>query len=140
MNKSANGTDLVNVSGLRVVATKDSGDDVVIVKDVNFSVARGEVVALIGESGSGKTTIALSLLGYARGGCRIVGGSIRVGQRDLLNMSPAELSHMRGRDVAYIAQSAAAAFNPSKTLMDQVIESALIHKTMSRAQAEAKAI
>ena len=131
---------LVEVSGLRVVAGTDDGDDVVIVKDVDFSIARGEVLALIGESGSGKTTIALSLMGYARSGCHITGGRIRIGQREVLSMDEAALEGMRGCDVAYIAQSAAAAFNPSRTLMDQVIESALNHKTMSRAAAQAKAI
>jgi peptide/nickel transport system ATP-binding protein len=134
------GATLVEVKGLRVVASKDDGNDTVIVKDVDFSLARGEVLALIGESGSGKTTIALSLMGYARSGCRIVSGSVRIGQRDVLALSHGELCGMRGRDVAYIAQSAASAFNPSRTLMEQVIESALIHKTLSREQAEAKAI
>src|SRR5450830_41112 len=131
---------LVEVSGLRVVASKDDGEDVVIVKDVDFSIARGEVLALIGESGSGKTTIALSLMGYARAGCHIAGGRIRIGQREVLSMDQAALEGMRGCDVAYIAQSAASAFNPARTLMEQVIESALNHKTMSRAAAQAKAI
>ncbi len=131
---------LVEVSGLRVVVRKDDDSEIVIVKDVDFSIARGEVLALIGESGSGKTTIALSLLGYARSGCHIVGGRIRIGQREVLSLNQAALEGMRGCEVAYIAQSAAAAFNPSRTLMDQVIESALSHKTMSRAAAEAKAI
>jgi peptide/nickel transport system ATP-binding protein len=131
---------LVEVNGLRVAARKDDDSEIVIVKEVDFSIARGEVLALIGESGSGKTTIALSLLGYARAGCHIAGGRIRIGQREVLSMSERELEGMRGCDVAYIAQSAASAFNPSRTLMDQVIESALNHKTMTRAAAQEKAI
>ena len=71
--------DLVRVSGLRVVARNESGADHVIVKDVSFSIPQGEVLALIGESGSGKTTIALALMGYARGGCSIASGSVDVG-------------------------------------------------------------
>ena len=130
---------LVEVSGLRVVARKE-GVDTPIVKDVGFSIPRGEVLALIGESGSGKTTIALSLLGYARRGCRIREGSIRIGETRVLELDAEGLYDLRGRKVSYIAQSAAAAFNPMKTIMDQVVEGALIHGTSKRAQAEAKAV
>ena len=134
------GQPLVQVTGLRVNARKDDGSPVEIVKDVSFNVARGEVLALIGESGSGKTTIALSLLGYARAGCHIAGGEIRIGQRQIDRMDEKALLAMRGHHVAYIAQSAAAAFNPARTLMDQVIESALQHRVMDRATATRKAI
>ena len=75
---------LVEVKDLRVVAENEDGSETPIVKDVGFSLAKGEVLALIGESGSGKTTIALSLLGYARAGCRLAGGSIRVGDTPIL--------------------------------------------------------
>src|SRR3989442_10035014 len=132
--------DLVRVAGLRVVAHTDSGDETAIVKDVSFSIPKGEVLALIGESGSGKTTIALSLLGYARRGCRIAAGSIRIGDTKVLELGAEELYALRGRKVSYIAQSAAAAFNPIKTIMDQVIEGAIIHGTASRADAQAKAV
>jgi peptide/nickel transport system ATP-binding protein len=131
---------LVQVQGLRVVARNDAGIDIPIVKGVDFSLNKGEVLALIGESGSGKTTIALSLMGYARQGCRIAGGSVRVGEQQVLELDDKGLAALRGRTVAYIAQSAASAFNPAKTLMDQVVESAAIHHTMPRAQAEAKAV
>jgi peptide/nickel transport system ATP-binding protein len=131
---------LVQVKGLRVVARNDAGIDIPIVKGVDFSLNKGEVLALIGESGSGKTTIALSLMGYARQGCRIAGGSVRVGEQQVLELDDKGLAALRGRTVAYIAQSAASAFNPAKTLMDQVVESAAIHHTMPRAQAEAKAV
>ncbi len=130
---------LVEISGLRVTATKDRGADVDIVRDINVTIARGEVLALIGESGSGKTTIALTLLGYARRGCRIAGGSVRIGGDDVLAMSPVELSQLRGRRVAYVAQSAAAAFNPSQRVMDQVTEGVRMRGLMTRAAAEAKA-
>jgi peptide/nickel transport system ATP-binding protein len=131
---------LVEVRGLDVVARGEDGSEHRIVKNVSFSIARGEVVALIGESGSGKTTIALSLLGYARRGCRIAGGSIRIGGTDILSLSRGALSQVRGREVAYVAQSAAASFNPSQRLMTQVVEAARIHGLTSRRQAEAKAL
>jgi peptide/nickel transport system ATP-binding protein len=131
---------LVEVEGLRVAARNEDGHEALIVKDVSFAVAPGEVVALIGESGSGKTTIALSLMGYARSGCRIVGGKVRLGDTaNVLSLSRAELAHLHGREVAYIPQSAAAAFNPAKPLMTQVVESARIHRTMSISVARAKA-
>jgi peptide/nickel transport system ATP-binding protein len=133
-------TELVKVENLRVIARSDSGRETPIVRDISFAVPRGKVVALIGESGSGKTTIALSLMGYARSGCRIAGGSIRIGEREILSLSASEKAKIRGRNVSYIAQSAAAAFNPAKTIMSQVIESAMIHRLTSRAEAEAKAV
>jgi peptide/nickel transport system ATP-binding protein len=133
-------SELVEVRNLRVVARSDSGRETPIVQDVSFTVPRGKVVALIGESGSGKTTIALSLMGYARNGCRITGGSIRIGTQEILSLSDAEKAKIRGRNVSYIAQSAAAAFNPAKTIMSQVVESAMIHKLAPRAEAEAKAV
>src|SRR5580700_9075368 len=94
---------LVEVEGLRVAARNDRGEESLIVKDVGFNVAPGEVVALIGESGSGKTTIALSLMGYARAGCRIVGGKIRFGETpNVLALSRRQLSDLHGSKVAYI--------------------------------------
>jgi peptide/nickel transport system ATP-binding protein len=131
---------LVEVQGLRIVARKVGGGESAIVKDVSFSIPKGEVLALIGESGSGKTTIALALLGYARLGCRIARGSIRIGETQVLDLDAEALYGLRGAKVSYIAQSAAAAFNPMKTIMDQVVEGATIHGTATRAAAEAKAV
>ncbi|KAF1021491.1 MAG: Glutathione import ATP-binding protein GsiA [Paracidovorax wautersii] len=115
-----------------------------VVDRLSFSIRPGEVLALIGESGSGKTTTALALMGYARPGCTIAGGSVRLGEGaqavEVLTLPPAAQRALRGRTVAYIAQSAAASFNPSRTLMDQVVEPARIHGTLPRAEAEAKAI
>jgi len=135
---NADSAPLVDVAGLRVTARGARGETV-IVDDVSFTIARGEVVALIGESGSGKTTIALSLLGYARPGCKIAAGSIRVGNTQVRALSPSGLAQFRGRQVSYIAQSAAASFNPFQRVMAQVIESARIHHLLTRQAAEAKA-
>ncbi len=129
----------VRVQGLRIVAgTRDR--EQTIVHELSFAIAPGEVLALIGESGSGKTTTALVLMGYARSGCRIAAGSVRIGDTEVLQLDAAGQRALRGRRVAYIAQSAAASFNPSRTLMDQVVEPALIHGTSTRPEAEAKAV
>ena len=130
----------VEVSGLSIVVASAEAGEIPIVSDVGFNIAPGEVLALIGESGSGKTTIALALMGYARMGARIAGGQIRIGDDDILSLGPEAVRALRGRRIAYIAQSAAAAFNPSRTIMNQVIEPALIHGTARRAEAEVKAV
>ncbi len=129
----------VQVRGLKIVAGPADAEQT-IVHALSFDIAPGEVLALIGESGSGKTTTALALMGYARHGCRIAGGEVKIGDTEVLGLSEAQQRALRGRRVAYIAQSAAASFNPSRTIMDQVIEPALIHRVLSRAAAEAKAV
>src|SRR5690625_3694702 len=114
--------------------------DIPIVEDVSFSLARGKVLGLIGESGAGKSTIGLSSMAYGRGGVRITGGEILLNGRDLRLANAAALRSLRGKEVTYVAQSAAAAFNPAKRLMDQVIEATLHHGVMTRANARKRAI
>ncbi|MFN4060369.1 MAG: ABC transporter ATP-binding protein [Paracoccus hibiscisoli] len=131
---------LASIRDLRLGATTDSGREVEIIKGVSIDIAPGEIVALIGESGSGKTTIALSLMGHCRPGCRIRSGSVMVDGTDMATAPERHRAAMRGTTVAYVPQSAAAAFNPSTRLIDQVIEVARIHRLMPMDQARAKAV
>lgn len=131
---------LVEIRDLKVEATTDTGRRVEIIKGVSLDVAEGEIVALIGESGSGKTTIALTLMGYARPGCRISGGSVLVAGNELVTLTEKQRSKVRGTEVTYVPQSAAAAFNPAATIMDQVIEVTRIHGLMAAAEARARAV
>lgn len=133
-------SDLVQIRDLHVEATTDTGRRVEIIKGVSIDIAEGEIVALIGESGSGKTTIAMTLMGYARPGCRISGGQVVVDGDDVVALTETQRSEIRGTKVAYVPQSAAAAFNPAMTILDQVIEVTRIHKLMSPEAARAKAI
>lgn len=131
---------LVEVINLRVDAKTDSGRKVEIIRGVNFDIAEGEIVALIGESGSGKTTIALTLMGHTRPGCRIDGGVVRIGGEDIVGLSERRRASNRGTKVSYVPQSAAASFNPAYRIIDQVIEVTKIHKLMPREEACKKAI
>jgi peptide/nickel transport system ATP-binding protein len=129
----------IAVDNLSVSITDPRGNQREIVSDVSFSVKKGEVLALIGESGSGKTTIALSLLGYARSGCIFTKGKVQVGPYSMLGQPRHALEKLRGNTIAYIPQSAAAAFNPAYRIITQVVEGAMIHGRMSREEAENKA-
>ena len=111
-----------------------------IVKGVSFNVERGEVVALIGESGSGKTTIALSALGYTKPGLEFTSGEVRLHGQDVISMPSEEKRLMRGQKVAYLAQSAAATFNPALTIGEQVTESPVLHGQLNQEEANQRAI
>ena len=135
---------LLDVRDLKIEATiYPPGEDprqVTIVDGVSLQLERGKVLGLIGESGAGKSTIGLAAMGYGRGGVRITGGEVIVNGRDILKGGIPGLRKLRGREVCYVAQSAAAAFNPAHQLMDQVVEAAVQHGTLSRAEAAKRAV
>jgi peptide/nickel transport system ATP-binding protein len=130
---------LLEVGGLRIEGQGEGERTFEIVKGISLNLARGEVLGLIGESGAGKSTLGLASLGYARSGCRLASGSIRLHGEELLQAVPAKLRDVRGTRVAYVAQSAAAAFNPAHRLDDQIIEAAVQHGVMDAAEARAQA-
>ena len=130
---------LLEVDDLKISARRDDDSLLQIVKGVSFNVARGEVVALIGESGSGKTTIALSALGYTKPGLEFAGGEVRLESEDVITMEANQLRALRGQRVAYLAQSAAATFNPALTIGEQVTESCVLHGILDQKQANERA-
>ena len=130
---------LLEVDDLCISARNDDDELTPIVKGVSFNVARGEVVALIGESGSGKTTIALSSLGYTKPGLEFVGGEVRLEGEDVITMGTDQLRGLRGQRVAYLAQSAAATFNPALTIGEQVTETCVLHGILTQKQADERA-
>ncbi|MER8778150.1 ABC transporter ATP-binding protein [Mesorhizobium sp. M0977] len=135
---------LLNIRNLKVEATVYSPGEkprnVTIVDGVSLLLKRGKVLGLIGESGAGKSTIGLSSMGYGRGGVRITSGEVFLNGRDILKGGAQGLRRVRGSEVCYVAQSAAAAFNPAHRLMDQVVEAALLHGVVTKAEAEKRAV
>ena len=107
-----------------------------IIKGVDLALRRGEILGIIGESGAGKSTLGLAAMGYTKGGCRISGGSITFDGQELVGAPQGTLRKLRGKRIAYVAQSAAAAFNPAYKLIDQYSEGPVKHGVMSRAEAE----
>ena len=122
--------DRLRIEDLHVQGQAPSQEWLPIVQAANVEVVPGRIVALIGESGAGKTTVALSALGYCRPGTRFVRGRVYLGDMDLLSLKPSQLRGVRGRKVAYVAQSASAALNPRILIGKQLVEGLLVHGIM----------
>jgi peptide/nickel transport system ATP-binding protein len=133
-------SELFEIDNLQIQARKEDGTPIPIVKGVSFKVKAGQVVALIGESGSGKSTISLATMAYCRPGLEFPGGEVRLHGKDVLSMDPADQRALRGNKVAYLAQSAAATFNPAITIGEQVTEAAVLHGVLTQEEANKRAI
>jgi len=111
-----------------------------IINKVSLDLHRGEVLGLIGESGAGKSTLGLAAMGFTRDGCEIVGGSVEFDGIDLVKAPLEQRRQLLGSRIAYVAQSAAASFNPSHKIINQHAEAPVFHNKFSRSEAESDAI
>jgi peptide/nickel transport system permease protein len=130
---------LLSIRGL-TVAFPGRGGDVVVARDVGLEIAPGEAVGLLGESGSGKTTVARSIVRLLRDGGQVAGGSIVFGGRDVLALSGEDLRRFRGGEVSVIAQEPQAALDPACRVGSILREAIRGHQRVSRADARARAI
>ncbi|MDK2773724.1 MAG: ATP-binding cassette domain-containing protein, partial [Tabrizicola sp.] len=133
---------LLAIKGLVIEATSyppgEPPKNVTLVHGVDLTLEPGRVLGLIGESGAGKSTIGLSAMAYGRGGVRLTGGTIHLNGREIRLADAKALRALRGREVTYVSQSAAASFNPARQIMEQVIETSLSHGLLSKSEAEAR--
>ena len=126
---------LLKIRGLKIEGKSDEIWNP-IVNGIDLDLKKGEVLGLIGESGAGKSTVGLAAMGFTRDGCRISGGLVEFAGIDLVTASSAVKRGMLGKRIAYVAQSAAASFNPAHRLMDQHTEAPTQHGLQLKADSE----
>jgi peptide/nickel transport system ATP-binding protein len=126
---------LLKIRGLKIEGKSDEVWNP-IVNGIDLDLKKGEVLGLIGESGAGKSTVGLAAMGFTRDGCRISGGTVDFDGVDLVTASAAVKRNMLGKRIAYVAQSAAASFNPAHRLIDQHTEAPTQHRLRPKAESE----
>jgi peptide/nickel transport system ATP-binding protein len=130
---------LLEVQGLTTTIQQRRGS-VRPVDGVSFTVGRGEILGLVGESGCGKSMTALSLMRLLPAAATISAGSVRFDGQDLLAVSARQMRRLRGKDISMVFQEPMAALDPAFTIGYQLIETLNAHESMSRAEARDRAI
>ena len=120
MNRASE-TPVAEVQGLSLAYRHGEGW-LQVLDDVNFSIARGEALGLVGESGCGKTTVAYALLGYRAPNSKLLGGSVRILGEDVLAMGRQRLDELRGRRVSFVPQNPTMALSPHMRVGGQIVE------------------
>ncbi len=132
-------TPLLEVAGLRTeIRTRSAA--VQAVRDVSFSIAPGETVGLVGESGCGKSMTGMSLMRLLPPGGQIVSGSVKLDGRELTTLSEGDIRRVRGNSVSMIFQDPMTSLNPTMTVGDQIAEPAIIHRGLSQKDALKRAV
>jgi oligopeptide transport system ATP-binding protein len=127
-----------DVSGLTV--SYQSGDEwLQAVRDVSFDVQSGEILAIVGETGSGKSTTATAVIRMLPANGRVLAGTVMFDGHDLVHLPTGAMRRLRGQEIAYVPQQPMSAFNPTMTVGRQVAEPLLIHRLMNASEAAREA-
>lgn len=130
---------LLTVDGLEVQFYTKKGINTAV-DGVSFSVGKGEILGIVGESGCGKSVTSMSILQLLGTNSKISKGSIRLEGRELLELSEDEMCKIRGNEIAMIFQDPMTALNPTMTIGAQLIEPFMLHQGFHKQEAEEKAI
>ena len=133
------GAPLLEIEDLRLSYFTRAGE-IPAVQDFSLTLYPGEAVGLVGESGCGKSTVAMGIMRYMGHNGGIVGGSIKFRGRDMASLSAEELRRLRGSEIAMIYQEPMAALNPSMTIGAQLVEVPIVHSGASKSEARRRAL
>jgi peptide/nickel transport system ATP-binding protein len=129
---------LLSIEALSAVSTRDNNQPVL--RDVSLTLAAGEVLGLVGESGAGKSTIAKALLGMLPSTVKVTGGWIRFGEQDLLSLEPRKLREIMGNEITLIPQDPQTALNPGRRIEAQLTDGLRLKRGLGHKEARARAL
>ena len=130
---------LLSVENLQVQFQTKKGINTAV-DGVSFSVEKGRILGIVGESGCGKSVTSMSILQLLGSNARISGGSIKLDGKELIGLPEKEMCRIRGNDIAMIFQDPMTSLNPTMTIGKQIMESLIIHRGMNKAEARKEAI